>query len=163
MNLLFRDATKLREFKTFIATATPSIVGQSRPLLEGMRKMVKGGHVIDLVYRGTKDQTENKDQREEMVSIRRLKFILSQLYHSLIELETISQTYNMNHERASLKQPESESSFNLAWNSGRKRYFEYALKELSEGDQSAFCKERASRLQKLASMKNVINRKSMEG
>lgn len=163
MNLLFRDSDKLKSLETLISTPSPIMVCHSKPLIEGMRKMVKGGHIIDLVYCGKKDQKDNKDLREEMISIRRLKFILSQLYHSLIELEGVNKMYNANEESPKLTDPVTQSSLDLAFNSGRKRYFEYALNQLSEKDQAEFSKERSQRLKKLTNHKVLYSKESIKG
>jgi hypothetical protein len=163
MNLLFRDKAKVVPLQKFISLTSPSLVGHSKPLLEGFRKMVKGGHIIDLIYGVKKDGKENKDIKEEMTSIRRLKFILSQLYHSLVELESISHSYNTNNETPKLTEPSTGSNFEMAWNSSRKRYFEYALGLLNEKDRADFFKERKQRIKKLNDTKVVYIKESMKG
>lgn len=139
------------------------IIGHSKPLLDGMRRMVKGGHIIDLIYCGKKDEKENKDMKEEMISIRRLKFILSQLYHCLVELESLAQQYDPSAVPAKLSEPSGRSIFDAAWNSGRKRYFDLVLESLPDPDRTSVMKERRQRLRKLDNQRAVYSRESIRG
>lgn len=159
LNVIFRDKEKMPYLKTLVSTTSSQVMGHSRELIEGMKKMVKGGHIIDLVY----VKGDKKDQKEQLTTFRRLKFILSQLYHNLLELENLGEEYNQTAELPKVTDENPGTCWEAAWRSGRKRYFDDVLLTLNEKERTEELKSRKTRLRAIDKKKKSYMYLSVTG
>lgn len=159
LNVVFRDKEKFPFLKNFFSTTSSQVLGQSRPLLEGIKSMVKGGHIIDLVY----VKNDKPDQKEQLTTFRRLKFILSQLYHNLLELENLGEEYNQTAEQPKVTDANPGTAWETAWRSGRKRYFDDVVEQLNDKDKAEELKGRKTRLIALDKKKKSYMKLSVSG